>query len=420
VSKGRVTIEFSGTADQVRQAFHTEIHRYLVDGEAHIANDRDPEVPAALFPVIEGIASLHNFFPTHQSVFGGFVKRDRKTGKMSSIDAEDDVASPELTYTDGGGKVHEDVTPYDFATIYNLLPLWKEGIDGTGQKIAISAVSDILQSDIDTFRSSFGLPASTLDVIHNGADPGVVTGATVENTLDAQWSGAAAPKATIVLVVTQSTATFGGQLSDSYIVDNKVATITSASYGLCEGANGTAGNAALNKIYQQGSAEGISMFVSAGDQGSTGCDSSDKIQPASDGLQVNGWASSPYVTGVGGTDFNWYQATNRTTYWSSANNSDGATAKGYIPELPWNATCTSAWLLTANPSFGTSEDLCLNVAISTTFDNLVRVVGGSGGVSACTTITGNTLANCSGGYPKPAWQSVTGVPNDTKRDVPDV
>ena len=45
VTKGRTHIEFTGTADQVRQAFHTEMHNYLVGGKMHIANDRDPVIP---------------------------------------------------------------------------------------------------------------------------------------------------------------------------------------------------------------------------------------------------------------------------------------------------------------------------------------------------------------------------------------
>ena len=52
--------------------------------------------------------------------------------------------------------------------------------------------------------------------------------------------------------------------------------------------------------------------------------------------------------------------------------------------------------------------------------NDVVPVGGSGGVSACTTPNGTAPANCSGGYAKPSWQTGTGVPNDEKRDIPDV
>src|SRR6266436_10287865 len=63
VSKGRTVIEFSGTAGQIRNAFGTEIHRYNVKGEEHFANVSDPQIPAALSPVVRGVVSLHNFRP---------------------------------------------------------------------------------------------------------------------------------------------------------------------------------------------------------------------------------------------------------------------------------------------------------------------------------------------------------------------
>jgi Bacterial Ig-like domain (group 3) len=47
-------------------------------------------------------------------------------------------------------------------------------------------------------------------------------------------------------------------------------------------------------------------------------------------------------------------------------------------------------------------------------------VGGSGGASNCTAPSGQSVASCSGGYAKPTWQSGLGVPNDGKRDVPDI
>src|SRR5580658_886881 len=42
VATGRTAIEFSGTAGQVVSAFHTQIHKYVVHGEEHWANQSDP------------------------------------------------------------------------------------------------------------------------------------------------------------------------------------------------------------------------------------------------------------------------------------------------------------------------------------------------------------------------------------------
>ena len=432
-AKGRTWIEFSGNVAQVQNAFHVEMHHYLVNGEEHIANDRDPQIPEALAPVVTGIASLHNFFPKPQIVRGNLVKRDRATGKITVLDPPataspqahaSSALNPQLTFTDSNGLTHEDVTPFDFATIYNYLPLWNASKTGTGVKVAIAAGSDITLTDLANFRKTFGLPATTLNVIHNGADPGVVSGEQIENTLDVEMVSASAPGAAINLVVSANTSTSNGfQLSSAYIIDNETAPIMSASYGECELGLGTTGNAAFNKMWQQGATEGISIFISSGDQGSAGCTSSDAAKPNADtyGLQVNGMASSPYVTAVGGTDFTWsFSNSPASTYWNTANNANLATAKGYLPEVPWNSTCTNPLLLNVFTGEGTSEQLCNDALNSSTYDQLVGITGGSGGNSHCTTPSGSTASTCSGGYAKPSWQTGTGVPADGKRDVPDV
>ena len=447
VSQGRTIIQFSGTTAQVEQAFQVEMHHYLVNGEQHIANDRDPSIPAALAPVVAGVASLHNFFPTPQHVTGKYVWIDRKTGrktlvepqpgetensqltlrsKISEAAAASAGAAPQLTYQ-ANSDTYEDLTPYDFATIYNILPLWtaSKPINGTGVTIAISGVSDISQADVTNFRSTFGLPAMTLKTIVNGTDPGADgSGGQEENSLDVEMAGATAPGAQIVMVVSASTATTGGDmLSDEYIIDKEVAHIMSASYGECELKLGTSGNAAFNTVWQQGATEGISIFESAGDQGSAGCSDSDKAGPNADetGLQVNGIASSPYVTAVGGTDFTWSFVDNGTsTYWNSTNGAQFQTTKGIMPEVPWNSTCTNPLLV---PLFGAenTEQLC-NGLLSYDggyFDGLVVITGGSGGTSYCTEPTGTTTSTCAGGYAKPSWQSGYGA-SSTKRDLPDV
>ncbi len=207
VSKGRVTIEFSGTAAQVSSAFHTEMHNYLVNGVAHIANSSDPQIPAALAPVVQGIASLHNFFPQHQHVMGQRVMYNTRTHKTTPLVAhaapkglahsgsgepfqlDPTGAAPQITFTNDDGNTMEDVTPYDFATIYNVLPLWNAGINGTGVSIAISGASDITLSDVAKFQSAFALPSNPPTVIHNGADPGEDPDGAEETSWT--WSGPA-------------------------------------------------------------------------------------------------------------------------------------------------------------------------------------------------------------------------------------
>jgi len=427
VSNGRVFIEFSGTARQVAEAFHTEIHNFVVNGEKHVANNVDPSIPAALRPVVVGIYSLHNFQakPMHRDL--GAFRQDKKSGQWIPVN-ENAVAKPMFNIPGSGTPSFKLIAPYDFAAIYNVAPLWTAGIDGTGQTIAIAGRSDVSLTDVANFRSFFGLPVKAPTIIVNGTDPGIPSaGDKVENTLDVEWSGAVAKNATIKYVTTKSTNTSdGASASAMYIIDNNVAPVMSFSYGNCELAYGTAGNAANNSLWQQAAAQGITAFVASGDQGAAACDGGQTAPyGATFGLAVSGASTTPYNVAVGGTDLNWINST--TVYWNTTNAANGSSAKGYMLEVPWNGTCASNAIDQAigATSQGLDAEQTCQAILNDQVNNaslvpLVNVVGGTGGKSACTTPSSNTVASCSGGYAKPSWQTGTGVPADGKRDVPDV
>ncbi len=407
VSKGRTVIEFSGNAGLVRNAFHTEIHRYVVNGQEHWANASDPQIPAALGPVVVGIDSLHNFAARSMHHLAGAFSKSRTTGEVTPI--------PPLFTFPGCVAACNALGPNDFAMIYNLLPLWNAGIDGTGQIIAIAGESNINVQDVRNFRSLFGLPANDPKIILNSSDPGLADEES-EADLDVEWAGAVARNATIDLVVTAPGAsTDGVSLSAKYIVDNNFAPVMSVSFGLCELFLGTAGNQFFNQEWQQAAAQGITVVVAAGDSGAATCDAPDAAY-AVNGLAVSGWASTPYNVAVGGTDFN--DGLNPGLYWNSANSSvTQASAKGYIPETAWNDSCTNP--LVTLFGFSTMGEANCNDPASQQ-EGLLTVAGGAGGASNCTTPTGTAPANCAGGYAKPSWQTGAGVPGDGKRDVPDV
>jgi beta-lactam-binding protein with PASTA domain len=417
VNPGRTLVTIAGSAALIQEAFRVEMHRYLVNGREHIANNGDPSIPAALSPVVGGVASLNDFHsqPLHRDM--GAVKRNR-AGKW--VQTAPNKIGSQFNVTGTGG--FELMSPLDFAAIYNLLPLWNAGIDGTGQTIAIAGRSDINLNDVASFRAAFGLPVNTPQVIVNGADPGVPNlDEQEENTLDVEWSGAVAKGAQIIFVTTASTYGDGAEASAQYIIDNRIAPVMSFSYGLCELYLGASGNAAINAMWQQAAAEGISVFVASGDEGAAACDMGAN-SGTQQGLAVSGLASTPYNTAVGGTDFNWVNLP-ATTFWATGAPAFGASATQYIPEVPWNSTCAS---LAYNQALGVTasgedpEQYC-NWAL-TTGQNLysIGVTGGGGGMSACTTPGSWSATSCGGGYPKPMWQTGTGVPPDGQRDVPDV
>ncbi len=479
VSKDRLSIRFSGTAAQVRSAFRTEIHNLSVRGEHHIANMSDPQIPEALSPVIAGIKALHDFRPKPLNRLGSKVKLDSQTDAWERIgDASNEfnlttTASrsvgphPDFGISPSGASyLVEDVAPYDFATIYNLLPLWNANIDGTGQTIAIAGTSDINTSDVASFRQVFGLPAGTTPttIVANGVDPGqcavtyfpgCFSGDQVENTLDVEWSGAVAKGANVVLVVSGQTSPTTDTVysSANYVVQNNTAKILNVSYGLCELFMGTSGNAAYNNLWESAAAEGIAVFVASGDSGSPACDqgmSSTAPYGAEYGLTVSGMASTPYNTAVGGTDFTWCKPAIGSTgnftgcstaapYWTTTNSSTGASAIGYVPEVPWNDSCASpggaGYLKSVATFLGISgvtdgETACdfvmahfasIEQQYGVNLSGFVYPLGAGGGASNCTTSDGSTAASCAAGYAKPAWQAgVTGIPNDGKRDIPDV
>jgi subtilase family serine protease len=339
-------IVFSGASGQVESTFHTSMQTYLVRGEQHYANATDPEIPAALAGVVQGVLSLHDFVsaPMHVSV-------------------------PAFT----SGSAHY-LMPGDWATIYDVTPLYNQSITGSGQSIAVLGRVDITMSDVQTFRTNAGLPANNPTIVTNGADPGGVgSGDWVESSLDVEWAGAIAKNATVKFVTSKSGSSDGISLSAQYAVANKVANIITLSYGACEKAEGSSGNAFWNGLWQQAAAEGISVLVSSGDSGAAGCDSS-SATTGTQGRGVNALCSSPYSTCVGGLGF--VEGSNAGQYWTSTNGSGMASALSYIPEAAWNESGSSGlW-------------------------------SGGGGVSTV--------------YTKPSWQSAPGVPADGMRDVPDV
>jgi hypothetical protein len=386
---GRTIVEFNGTIGSVRRAFATEMHRFMVRGEEHFANVGDPQIPSALAPVVLGVVSLHNFRKqSHIKRFGKF-RRDLTTGEIR----------PLFTFTDVNGQFF-GMGPADFAKIYNI----PAGADGTGQSIAIVGRSNINHQDVTDFRTMFGLPAYSacnlavaqpqLCVILNGADPGLVSGDEGEADLDVEWSGAVAPKATIKFVVSEATQTDfvdGVDASAVYIVDNNIAPVMSESFGLCEAANGTAGNAFQNALWQQAAAEGITVSVSSGDNGSAGCDDPNSVSSASLGVAVSGTASTPFNVAVGGTDFD-----NSTgTFWNVTNTATTtpvpASALGYIPEIPWNDSCAATGLTGCN---------------SATSSTNLDIVAAGGGPSAV--------------YTKTQAPFQTGFGDATARDIPDI
>jgi uncharacterized protein (TIGR03437 family) len=344
-ARGRGWIRFQATAAQIETSFQTSIHRYQATGKVHYANASDPSIPATFEPVVQSIRGLHDFRRT---------PRLHKSAKNALYN-----------FSDGT----HGMVPDDFATIYDVAPLYAAGIDGTGQKIVIAGQTAIIPSDLQRFRSRFNLSAQTVQqVLAGGAtDPGVVDGDIDEANLDIQWAGAVARKATIVYVYSGDV-----QTSIEWAIDNNLAPVISASYGICE-AYDLVDSPATQATAQQGNAQGQTWLNASGDAGATDCDNAFSAPLAQAGLAVTSPADIPEITGVGGSQFN----DGSGNYWAAANNTNLSSALSYIPEVVWNTSI-------------------VNGALS----------AGGGGTSVL--------------FPKPVWQTGPGVPSGGFRNVPDI
>jgi len=406
VYPNQMVIDFTGTAGQIRQAFHTEIHHLLVRGEPHIANMSDPQIPAALASTVAGVVSLNDFRP--------YLPPRRH-----------------VDYTAGSGVY--TVVPADLWTIYNFTPAFAKGYSGQGQTIVVIEDSDLYTTqDWSDYRSVFGLasayPLGSLSQVHpppasNCTDPGT-TSSDDEATLDVEMATAGAPSAAIELASCADTETTPGFFIafENLISSSTPPAIVSVSMGASESVIGAAFNAFVYSLYQQAVGEGVSVFVSSGDAGAATTDQFLMDPYAEYGITVSGFTTTPYNVSVGGTDFaDSYEGTN-STYWGATNAANYGSALSYIPEIPWNTTCASA--LGAQYLGFPSTYGSLGFCNSSEGAKFMGVAAGSGGPSGCATGAADFLGAVSGtcaGYPKPVWQSgLIGNPNDGVRDIPDV
>jgi hypothetical protein len=406
ISADKMMIHISGPVAAVERAFGTTMHHYVENGKTHFANATEQKLPTALTPVVAGIASLSDFFPKSQAINAGTVKRNAKGQWVSA-------GGPSSNFnTVYGGNTYYDVAPADFNTIYNVNPEWSQGVRGAGQTVVVLEDSDVQNQDVATFRSTF-LPSDAQGVFSqiNPVSPQGVTSCTDpgpngdegEAALDAEWAGAAAPDANIVLAsCADAGSDFGAFLAaENLLSSDTPPPIISLSYGECESLAAPVGDALeVSYLWNEAAFEGVSVFVSSGDSGSAGCDQ-DQQGGAAFGLEVNGLGSTPFNVSVGGTDFN--DANNTSSYWFGGNGNQGASAKSYVPEMTWNDSCASPVL---DAAIGYADPLtACNSADGVT--EFLTVIGGSGGPSYL--------------WEQPSWQTgIAGMPQAISRSLPDI
>jgi subtilase family serine protease len=416
VPAGGLFVDFSGTAGQIEEAFHTEIHRYRVNGEDHVANNSEPYLPTSLAPLVSGFRALNDFHPRSHLSHLGIAHLDRPSKKWRAEGAH--LTSPANSLYIAG--------PQDFARIYSVDQVWNEHVVGTGQTIAVVGEVNLASADIQTFRDEFGItalgPNGSVEMENPPANVCAAPDPSAnepEGYLDAEWAGAMAPDATVDYVSCgREGMTSGADLAAAYVIGDTAhvqkVSVLSTSYGDCEADPQSEANEFYVSLWQQAAVEGITVVVAAGDTGGDGCQTVGNY--ATDGLTVVNEASTPYNIAAGGTDFSDVFSGTTSTYWSATNGANFESALSYIPETAWDESCASPLVLARfGSNFADSygpNGFCMYSAEQpidpiTGSPAYANTYAGSGGLSTVSA--------------RPAWQTgVPGIPQQAGRAVPDI
>ncbi len=456
-------IDFSGTAGQVKAAFHTQENIYEFGTgtatEQHIANAGDISIPAALKDVVAGVMGLNDFHPktTAKTIKGAKWDATKKAmvSSQSSASSKADGKSMAISVNRDGTNPQNTLrvlVPNDLVTMYGIRTIRNNGVTGKGVTIALVEGAGMFESDWANFTAAFNLaqyggtltqfqPAPSTGT-NNCLDANVTQGGgypieSEETVVNAEWATAIAPGANIQVAncadfdangnLTTSNF-FGGVFIAATNLVNEASgrpDIISATNFYGEFFTDSASKTAIDLMWAQADAEGISVFVGTGDSGSNASFASlfgqtQTIDGAYGGTAVdaNALATSPNVTAVGGTDLADMLDGTTSKYFAATPSIVGGSALSYVPEIPWNESCgngvaaTSMGYTSAVSFCNAAVDYYLHPAPLLTPLGYQQYswqssMAGGGGPSSVDS--------------KPAWQrQIYNAAADQSRDVPDV
>ncbi|RSD19313.1 S53 family peptidase [Amycolatopsis eburnea] len=288
VSGNRQAVTFTGSAARLESAFGTRIGTYhdQVSGRDFFANDAAPAVPAGVSDVVSGVVGLDDHaVRTHSS---------KAAVKPNAVKA---------------------VTPPVLKTAYGTSGL---SATGSGVKVGFVEFDGYQKANITKYDSTYGLSAGSVTTVPvSGANYDSSPGdGQIEVELDIEVVHALAAAASDYVYEAPNSS--AGELAMyQKIASDHTVNVVSISWGACESAEGSSAAKSVSSAIATGTAEGISYFAAAGDDGTTDC----YRQTGSTAKAVDFPASSPNVTGVGGTQLT---VTSSNTYSSETAWNDGA------------------------------------------------------------------------------------------------
>ncbi|HTS80240.1 MAG TPA: S53 family peptidase [Myxococcaceae bacterium] len=317
-------VQATGTAAQVQAALKAELHEFQLASKTFQANVSGPTLPANVNALVSHVGGLTDFRPQPMNmrpggpegtfspallsanpngiVFSAGCFRPPQTVKFSSSDASavyfGNRYGQDITNTAAGTIPPCGYSAGDIQTAYSLDKLYRRGLDGSGQTVAIVDAfgSKTIAFDLAVFSQAMGLPPADLTIIGTPTET-VFSGTpnsvwALETTLDVEWVHAIAPGAKILLVVTPDNSfanLFGGIIQAA---STPGVTAISNSWGSYEIATDPEFRQAVDGLFQAISSAGISVNFSSGDGGDGVLDI---------GIANGSWPSgSPFATSVGG------------------------------------------------------------------------------------------------------------------------
>jgi kumamolisin len=273
VDASRRVVVLSGTAAQFSKAFGVRLVRYKHPKGSYRGRKGPIYIPGELAPIVQAVLGLDN--------------RPQARPHFRSILAK------------GGAKKspgNVTYTPPQVAGLYDF----PAGLDGTGQCVAVIELGGgYAAQDLQTFFAKVGIPLPNIvSVSVDGASNSPMNnpnGPDGEVMLDIEVIGSVAPKAQIVVYFAPpSDAGFLDAITTAIHDTQHSPSVISISWGGPETTWTSQAMQAMDQAFQDAASLGISVFVAAGDSGST------------DGVKgrlahADFPASAPYATGCGGT-----------------------------------------------------------------------------------------------------------------------
>lgn len=290
----RLSISFSGTAQTIEKTFQVQLQRYQgPDARVFYAHNRPPTLPSQFASIVNSIKGLSNAVVYHTNNQLHKVSAQTQAQIQAEIQRQTKANPPNQGVAGRIGNSQEFAAPKDFATLYNITPLADADIQGQNQKVAVIINSDITDADISTYRRLFNLPPANVNRL---VPPGLTKPPVRfqgEAELDTQSISAVAPMAEIDLILIPELTNEAVFMAEQFVINTARIPIVSESFGGCESDNF---DPAEQMLMLQAVAQGIGIFVAAGDEGAECFPGGTPGRPA-----INCPACYEGVTAVGGT-----------------------------------------------------------------------------------------------------------------------